>query len=171
LKKPIASCHDAVDVTPKEPNMSVKINPYLVFSGNARTAMVFYHSVLQGKLDVQTFGDFGSPVSEGYKDKVMHSVIDSDTVTLMASDDQEGSTPAVGDNVCVSLSGATEDDEQLTKIFAGLSEGGQITMPLGASPWGDKFGMFTDKFGIKWLINIAGAKTDDPKPAEGEAMA
>lgn len=138
--------------------MSVKINPYLVFDGNAREAIEFYHSVLGGKLDGQTNAEFGAPVSDEYKDKIMHAYIETESITLMASDAQEGSHPKVGNNVNVSLSGAVEDDEFLTKVFAGLSEGGAVTMPLGPSPWGDKFGMFTDKYGIEWLVNIAGPK-------------
>jgi PhnB protein len=130
------------------------LNPYLTFGGNARQAMDFYHQVLGGTLDIQTFSDFGAPVSDSYKGMVMHSRLDADGITLMASDAQEGSSPVVGDNVSLSLSGGPEDHDRLTRVFAGLSEGGTTAMPLGEAPWGATFGMFTDRFGLSWLVNI-----------------
>jgi PhnB protein len=30
-----------------------------------------------------------------------------------------------------------------------------VTMPLEKAPWGDIFGMCTDRFGISWLVNVA----------------
>jgi len=41
-----------------------------------------------------------------------------------------------------------------------LIDGATITMPLSAAPWGDIFGMCADKFGVNWLVNIAGAKPE-----------
>jgi PhnB protein len=132
----------------------IVLNPYLNLGGQARQAVEFYHQVLGGTLDIQTFGDFGAPVSEGYKDKVMHARIDADGLIIMVSDAQEGSEPVVGDNVSLSLSGGSEDSDRLTKIFNELSDGGTVAMPLSDAPWGATFGMFTDKFGINWLVNI-----------------
>jgi PhnB protein len=37
-----------------------------------------------------------------------------------------------------------------------LAAGGALVMPLEQAPWGDKFGMVTDKYGIQWLVNISG---------------
>jgi len=133
---------------------SVALNPYLTFAGTARQAMEFYHRVLGGTLDVQTFGDAGAPVSEGYKDNVMHARIDAEALVIMASDAQEGSTPVVGDNVNLSLTGGPEDGDRLTRIFAELSDGGTVAMPLTDAPWGATFGMFTDRFAVNWLVNI-----------------
>jgi PhnB protein len=132
----------------------VMLNPYLTFDRQTRAAMEFYHQVLGGSLNIQTFGDFGAPVSEGYKDMVMHARIDADDLIIMASDSQEGSTPTVGDNISLSLSGGPEDHERLTKVFNEPSDGGTTSMPLSDAPWGATFGMFTDKFGINWLVNI-----------------
>jgi PhnB protein len=132
----------------------VVLNPYLTFGGKTRQAMEFYHQVLGGTLDIQTFGDFGAPVSESYKQMVMHARIDADGLILMASDSQEGSMPVVGDNVNLSLSGGPEDRDRLTRVFSELSDGGTTSMPLSDAPWGAIFGMFTDRFGINWLVNI-----------------
>jgi PhnB protein len=57
----------------------------------------------------------------------------------------------------VSLSGGNE--AELTALFQKLSAGGTIREPLKKASWGDTFGMFTDRFGVAWLVNIEGRKT------------
>ena len=46
-----------------------------------------------------------------------------------------------------------ESEEEENEVFNKLSQGGKIEMPLGKMFWGAYFGMFTDKFGIQWMIN------------------
>lgn len=137
--------------------MSVLLNPYLSFpDAQAREAMEFYQSVLGGELNVMTFGDMGT---EGpLATQVMHGQLTTPGgITLMGADaPPEMVQVSFGDNVSVSLSGGPEDAEVLRGWFAGLSEGGQVRQPLEAAPWGDEFGMFVDRFGISWLVNIAG---------------
>ena len=137
--------------------MSVLLNPYLNFpDAQAREAMEFYQSVLGGDLNLMTFGDMGT---EGpMATQVMHGQLTTpDGITLMGADaPPEMVQVTFGDNVSVSLSGGPEDAEVLRGWFTGLSEGGQVRQPLEAAPWGDEFGMFVDRFGISWLVNIAG---------------
>ena len=137
--------------------MTVVLNPYLNFAdGKAREAMELYASVLGGELTVMTFGEMGT---EGpLASQVMHAQLQTPGgLTLMGADaPPEMVQVTFGDNVSVSLSGGPEDADQLRGWFAGLSEGGQVRQPLEAAPWGDEFGMFVDRFGINWLVNIAG---------------
>ena len=137
--------------------MSINLNPYLNFpDGKAREAMELYASVLGGELSVMTFGDLGT---EGpLATQVMHAQLEAPGgLVLMGADaPPEMVQVTFGDNVSVSLSGGPQDAEQLRGWFAGLSEGGQVKQPLEAAPWGDEFGMFVDRFGINWLVNIAG---------------
>ena len=56
----------------------------------------------------------------------------------------------------MSLSG--DNEVELKSYFEKLLTGGNITMPLDKAPWGDTFGMLTDKFGVSWLVNITGQK-------------
>jgi len=58
-----------------------------------------------------------------------------------------------GNNFSLSLH--PDSEEVADKLFANLSAGGTVTVPMSKAPWGDYFGMFTDKFGIKWMINKA----------------
>ena len=129
------------------------LTPYLNFRGDARAAIEFYQSVLGGALTLSTFADFQMEVEESEKNLVMHSQLTTDGgLTLMASDTPAHMDYTRGDNFSVSLSG--EDEVELTKLYEGLTEGGTILQPLTKAPWGDSFGMWLDRFGVRWLVNI-----------------
>jgi PhnB protein len=133
--------------------MTSRLNPYITFAGNAREAMEFYRSALGGELAMNTFAEFGNPGPEG--DKIMHANLETpDGFTLMASDTPPGMDEAAGNNIAVSLSG--DDTEKLRGYWNQLIEGAEVTVPLERQVWGDEFGQFTDKFGIQWMVNIAG---------------
>jgi PhnB protein len=130
------------------------LNPYISFDGNAREALEFYQSVLGGELNVNTFGDFGNDTG-GEADKIMHGQLQSEAgFTLMAADNPPGQDYTPGNNFSVSLSG--DDTDQLRGYWAKLSDGGQVMVPLEKQMWGDEFGMCADKFGVTWMVNIAG---------------
>lgn len=136
--------------------MSVLLNPYLSFRDNARTAVEFYHSIFGGQLTIATFGDFHASEDPAEVDKVMHAQLQGDNgVVLMASDTPSSMDyPAGPSSISVSLSG--DDAATLTSYWEKLSAGGTVTMPLAKAGWGDTFGMCVDKFGVAWLVNIAG---------------
>lgn len=137
--------------------MATRLNPYLSFRDNARDAITFYESVFGGELTISTFGDFQASQDPAEADKVMHSMlVSANGLVLMASDTPNGMDYNPGDNISVSLSGESSDEAELRGYWEKLSDGGTVTMPLEAAPWGDTFGMCTDKFGIAWLVNIAG---------------
>ncbi len=138
-------------------NKPTLLQPYLNFNGNAREALEFYQSVLGGKLEVTTFADMPTEgMPEEQKDKVMHAVLNNETLSFMASDAMAGSKVSFNDSISLSLMG--DNEEQLTAFFNGLSAGGAIVTPLAKQAWGDVFGMFTDKFGVHWMVNISAAK-------------
>lgn len=137
--------------------MPAILNPYLNFRGNAKAAGEFYQSVFGGELTVSTFGDYGMPVDDSEKDQVMHSQLTTPSgFTLMLSDTPSHMEYNPGSNISVSLSGGPAEKEELTGYYNKLVEGGTVSEPLADAPWGDTFGMAVDKFGINWLVNIAG---------------
>lgn len=137
--------------------MATRLNPYLSFRDNARDAITFYESVFGGELTISTFGDFQASQDPAEADKVMHAMLVSDNgLVLMASDTPNGMSYNPGDNISISLSGESSDEAELRGYWDKLSDGGTVAMPLAPAPWGDIFGMCTDKFGIAWLVNIAG---------------
>lgn len=137
--------------------MGTKLDPYLSFRDNAREAMEFYKSVFGGELTMNTFKEFQASEDPAYDDKIMHSMLEADDgIRFMASDTPPGMEYAPGASISMSLSG--EDVGELTTYFEKLSAGGTVTMPLEKAPWGDTFGMLTDKFGVNWLVNVAAPK-------------
>ena len=131
-----------------------RLNPYLSFKTTAREAMEFYKSVFGGKLTINTFKDFGASQDPSQDQLVMHSMLEADNgITFMASDTPPGMAHRPGASITMALNG--DNDAELTMYYEKLSAGGTIGMPLAPAPWGDKFGSFTDRFGIEWLVNIA----------------
>ena len=139
--------------------MAVVLNPYLHFNdGKTKEAMEFYKSIFGGKLKISTFGEFPNPsITEEMKDHVMHAVLETDHLQIMASDTDPVGDVTVGGNVELSISG--DDEEALRGYFNGLCKDGKITMTLEKQAWGDLFGMVTDKYGINWMVNIAVPKS------------
>ncbi len=136
------------------------INPYLNFDGNTEEAFNFYKSVFGGGFSIlQRYGDISSQqgfgnVSESDKDKIVHIALPiREENVLMGTDVLEsmGNQLTIGNNFSISVH--TESKEEAEKIFNGLSEGGQITMPLADTFWGSYFGTCNDKFGIPWKVS------------------
>ncbi|MCO1655636.1 VOC family protein [Pseudonocardia humida] len=134
--------------------MATTLNPYLNFREGTREVMEFYTSVFGGELTLSTFAEMGGMgQDESEQDKVMHSQLRTrGGMTLMAAD-VPASMP-IGPNGTISLSG--DDEAELRGYWDGLTAGGTVTVPLEKAPWGDSFGMCTDRFGIDWMVNIAG---------------
>lgn len=133
------------------------INPYLNFAGNTEDAFNFYKSVFGGEFMVlQRFKDVpGMEIAEGDREKIMHvSLPIGNGNILMATDALEsmGQSLTIGNNFSISISTASKDEA--TALFSALSESGKIEMPLQDTFWGAYFGMFTDKFGIQWMVNF-----------------
>jgi PhnB protein len=138
--------------------MASILNPYLNFRGDARAALEFYHSVFGGDLTVSSFADLGmNDVPESERDLVMHGQVDTSSgFTLMASDVPSHLDYTPGANTfSVSLSGLSDDGDELRGYWQKLGAGATITQPLETAPWGASFGMLTDRFGIAWLVNIS----------------
>ena len=137
--------------------MQSKLNPYLSFKDNTREAMEFYRTVFGGKLDLSTFKDLHASQDPSEDNMIMHSVLEADNgITFMASDTPNRMEYRAGTNMSMSLSG--DNEAELKAYFEKLSVGGMVIMPLEKAIWGDSFGMFTDKFGVQWLVNITGQK-------------
>lgn len=136
-----------------------KLNPYISFKNNAREAMEFYKSAFGGELTMSTFKE-GGMVKDGQNgDQIMHAMlIVGPEMTLMGADTPEHEEYKEAAGISMSLSGDTSDEETLKGYWDKLLVGGNPYMPLNKAPWGDTFGMLTDKYGINWMVNIAGKK-------------
>jgi PhnB protein len=137
--------------------MQSRMNPYLGFDGKAKEAMEFYKTVFGGKLVMTTFEEGKMVRDPADASKIMHAALEADNdIMMMASDAPTGTPLNSGSSISISLSG--DNEAELRGYWDKLSEGAKITMPLDKSPWGDTFGMLTDKFGTAWMVNITAAK-------------
>ncbi|MDQ0893391.1 PhnB protein [Agromyces ramosus] len=137
----------------------VTLNPYLNFRDNAKEAMEFYHSVFGGELTSSTFAEFGASEDPADADKIMHSQLEADGGLVLMGADTPSSMPDPGNGgpISVSLSGTADDDATLRGYWQKLVDSGSEIVPLEVAPWGDAFGMCTDRYGITWLVNISAA--------------
>jgi PhnB protein len=136
------------------------INPYLTFNGNCEEAFTFYKAAFGHEF--QYIGRFGEmPPQEGMPalpesemNKIMHvSLPISKETILMGSDTNEmHGLVTIGSNVSVSIN--TESKTEADNLFQKLSADGHVVMPMEKTFWGAYFGMFTDKFGIHWMVNF-----------------
>lgn len=134
------------------------IDPYLTFDGTCRQAFDFYRSVFGGEFGlISTFRegpeDMGVPSEEF--DRIMHVSLPIGSSVLMGSDSSSthGPAPVAGTNFAISFS--AKNKEHADEVFAALSEGGEIQMPMGDMFWGAYFGLVLDRFSITWQV-IAG---------------
>ncbi|RJR27891.1 VOC family protein [candidate division WWE3 bacterium] len=139
----------------------LKINPYLNFNGNTEEAFNFYKSVFGGEFSSlmrykdMPQGEEKMPGDEA--ERIMHiSLPIGNNAVLMGSDISEarGMTLVVGNNNYISL--APDSVEEGQRLFNELSAGGKIEMPFAKMFWGDYFASFADKYGVLWMVNVAG---------------
>ena len=142
------------------------VNVYLTFKGNCEEAFNFYKSVFGGEFPyIGRYKDM--PPQDGHKldpkdaEKIMHVSLPISKETVLMGSDTGGewaSSYSLGNNFSISIN--TDKQTEADRLFNGLSAGGQVTMPMNKTFWGDYFGMFTDKFGINWMISFNDAPKD-----------
>lgn len=128
----------------------MQINPYLSFNGNCKEAMEFYKSCLGGELTLMTVA--GSAMEKDMpdkKDQIMHSVLKSKDMVLMAADMLMGDAPTQGTAMTLCVSGGSLDE--LQGYFDKLSEGGNVTTKLAETFFG-YYGELVDKHGFRWMF-------------------
>ena len=148
--------------------------PYLNFDGTCAEAMAFYAKLFGGQIVYQgTFGDMPAspgmpPLPDAAKQRIMHAHLQVGAQAIMASDTMPsapGQVPATcgggyhkpqGMWVSIGVDSFAEGQ----RVFDGLAQGGQVSMPYAATFWSPGFGMVTDRFGTPWMVNV---KSDAPQ--------
>jgi PhnB protein len=136
------------------------VNVYLTSNGNCEEAFNFYRSILGGEFSyISKFKDMPrqeglSTMPEEMDEKIMHVSLPVGGQTVLMGCDTGGEwDPSFVQGNNFSLSIGTDSKEEADRLFVGLSAGGKVTMPLNITFWGEYFGMFTDKFGINWMVS------------------
>lgn len=142
--------------------MTANLNPYLMFRDHAHEAMQHYQQVFGGELTRSTFAEFGMASDPADADRTMHAQLRTDLGwVLMGADTPTGTEYHPGAHA-VSLSGGPEDAAYLHACWDGLADGAEVQEQLAVAPWGDEFGMLTDRHGVQWMVNIAGEPAGEP---------
>jgi PhnB protein len=131
----------------------MQIQPYLIFSGRCDEALEFYRKALGAEVKaLMRFKEAPEPNMCGPEsaDKVMHSEFRIGQTTVMASDGMEYSGKPKFDGVSLAL--LATSDAEAERLFAALSDGGQVSMPLGQTFFASRFGMVSDRFGVSWMV-------------------
>ena len=140
-------------------NDTRSIQPYLFFNGSCEQAVEFYATALGAEIQMtMRYKDSPEPaqpgmVPPGFENKIMHTSFRIGQTTIMASDGCSADKPNFqGFTLALSVPNEAEAD----RVFAALSKGGQVRMPLAKTFWSPRFGMVTDRFGVGWMVSVPG---------------
>jgi PhnB protein len=136
----------------------MKIDPYLFFDGRCEEAIEFYKKALGAKVEfLMRYAESPEPPPDGMlppgsEQKIMHASLHIGGALVMMSDGMcSGESSFKG----FSLSLDCPDADTAREAFAALTDGGQVTMPLGKTFWAPLFGMVTDRFGVGWMVGVS----------------
>ncbi len=144
----------------------MQLNPYLFFDGRCEAAFRFYESAIGGRITAMlTHGETpaAGTVPADWQGKIIHARLVVGDVVLMGSDAPPGHFKAPqGFSVTLTM----DDPAEAERVFQALSEGANVTMPIGETFWARRFGMLVDRFGTPWMINC-----EKPMPADATCAA
>src|SRR5215467_11801712 len=130
------------------------VQSYLSFEGRCEEAIEFYRRAVGAEvLGLMRFKDSPEPAPEskqppGSENKVLHAAFKIGETTVLASDGYcSGKTEFKGFGLAIWV----KDIAAADKVFAALSDGGQVTLPLAKTFWSPRFGMVVDRFGVCWM--------------------
>jgi PhnB protein len=133
---------------------TMRLNPYLLFSGQCEAAFKFYEQCLGGKIEVM-MTHAGTPaekqVPAEWRNKILHARLAVRDQVLMGSDAPPGRQEAPKG---FSVSLTVDSSASAERIFHALAENGTVRMPIQKTFWAERFGMLVDRFGIPWMINF-----------------
>lgn len=137
------------------------VTPFLMFTGRAQEALDLYTSVFD---DAEILGvEHWGPGGEGGEDKIMEASFRIGEQVFRAFDSppvhQFDFTPSL------SLFVDCRSEAEIERLFAGLSEGGFVMMPLsGEYPFADRYAWLSDRFGVSWQLSFIRPEDDQGDP-------
>ncbi|GAC1426615.1 MAG: VOC family protein [Candidatus Velthaea sp.] len=133
----------------------MELHPNLFFAGNAEDALAHYHNALGGEVEIVRFA--GTPAADGvppeWAGKVLYGSLRSPFGVVTVMDAPPGREGTPGGNFAIEVQ--LESETHAAEIFSKLCAGGDVLMPFEQTFFAKKFGMTADKFGVKWMLNVA----------------
>lgn len=147
--------------------MTITTTTHLNLPGTARAALDFYAEVFDGTAIARTYGDLGMPAGLPDTDKVVFGQVESAHGFRLMAYDIPGRTEGFGgrtrraDGTTVTdqpffVSVRADALDEATRYWSRLAQGATVIEPLAASAWSAGFGMLTDRFGVTWVVDVAG---------------
>ncbi len=134
----------------------MRVEPYLYFEGRCDEAIEFYKKAIGARvLMLMRYGESPQPTTHGQPDKVMHAVVQIGDSTVCVSDGMCSGQTAFGG---FSLSLMVATPQEADRAFSALAADGEVQVPLGETFFSPRFGMLTDRFGVRWIIFSVSAK-------------
>lgn len=127
-----------------------RVSTFLMFGGDAEAAIDLYVSLIPNSriVDITRYGK-GEAGKEGTVMLAVFSLGGTEYRAIDSSIDHGfGFTPAT------SLFATCDSEAEVERLFAALSDGGQVMMPLGVYPFARKFAWVADRFGVSWQISL-----------------
>jgi PhnB protein len=132
----------------------MQVDPYIFFDGRCDEAIAFYRDALGAEVTMllrfKNAPD-ASMIRPGTEEKIMHANLRIGDATLLVSDGRCTEHPSFQG---FSLTITVADEEEADRVFAALSEGGAVTMPMAKTFFSPRFGMLTDRFGVGWIVLV-----------------
>lgn len=135
----------------------MQVQPYLFFDGRCEEAVDFYRRTLGAEVtSLMRWKEMPNPqpgmIPPGSEEKIMHMTFKLGDQTVMASDGRNQGRPNFQG---FSLTLTVENEAKAEQLFAALSDGGQVQMPMTKTFFSSRFGMVADKFGVGWMVLVA----------------
>ena len=131
----------------------MRASPFLQFDGNCAEAFAFYADCFGAVPGLAiTYGQspMADQVPDHHRSRVMYTELNIGQTVIMGSDVMEPFHPAAGFHIIVRV----DSIEEAERLFAALSGGGVIVMPMQATFWAARFGTLTDRFGKPWMVDF-----------------
>jgi PhnB protein len=132
-------------------NASMTVQAYVFFNGRCEEALNFYRGAIGAEVQIIMRVKDGPEPQPGRENKIMHATMTIGETLVMASDGRADDGPKF-DGFALAITVPNESEAE--RVFAALSEGGKVTMPLSPTFWAPKFGMTEDRFGIGWMVSV-----------------
>jgi PhnB protein len=130
----------------------MRLSTYLNYGGNCRQAFEFYAEHLGGKItQLMTHGEMPGPSNAPAErpNDVLHARMDIGGTQLLAADvPPERFQPMRSAYLSLSLDG----NEEAERVYALLSDGGEIFMKMEETFFAHRFAMLRDRFGTSWML-------------------
>lgn len=131
--------------------MGAKVQPFLMFQGNAEKAMNFYLSLFPGAeiLEIVRYGS-GQAGAEGSTMRAKFSIGTQQTIMCTDSVVKHDFTFTPAFSLFVDC----ESEEEIQRLFSALVDGGAALMPLDDYGFSRRFGWVNDRYGVSWQLNL-----------------